>query len=389
MSTSKLYDLDGDVVWSTYGAELATDKEGCPQFEAVLGGQVSSTLAYDLDLVDLYGQRGRFDVVRTCIPLEEVPGGTVIGVFEIDRDVTSDVAAQIGDVKSTVLRTTVATMGGLFLFLLGFIVTADVTHIRSRRRELSLIQTQLDERQRAQGVLRDANENLKIRVRERTTDIEEANKQLHFARDAAFDASRAKSEFLASMSHEIRTPMNAILGMADLLSETPLNSEQGEYVRVFRAAGETLLSLINDILDFSKVEAGQVILEKISFDPGELVEDTATFLAVRAHEKGLELSIHISPEVPTAVLGDPVRLRQIVTNLIANAVKFTEQGEVVVHVENDPGAHGSGSIMFRISDTGIGIPQHRLESIFESFTQVDSSTTRRYEGTGLGLAIAT
>ena len=333
---SKLYDLDGDVVWSTYGGEFGADKEGCPQFEAVLGGQVSSRLAYDLDLVDLHGQRGRFDVVRTCIPLEEVPGGPVVGVFEISRDVTSDVAAQIGEVKSTVLRTTVATMGGLFLLLLGFIVAADVTNIRSRRRELSLIQAQLDEHQRSEDVLRDANENLESRVRERTTDLEEANKQLHEARDAALDASRAKSEFLASMSHEIRTPMNAILGMADLLSETPLNSEQGEYVRVFRAAGETLLSLINDILDFSKVEAGQLDLEKISFDLGELVEDTATFLAIRAHEKGLELSTHISPEVPAAVLGDPVRLRQVVTNLVANAVKFTEQGEVVVHVENDP-----------------------------------------------------
>jgi len=384
---AELYDPRGAVVWSTQPGEIGR-KEDCPRFEAVLGGRISSKLAYGLNLMDRYGLTRDFDVVRTCIPLRETAAGPVIGVLEINRDVTSDVVVQVGEVKSTVLRTTVATMGGLFLVLLGFIVTADVTNYRSTRRELSLIEAQLAERQLAADVLRDANENLESRVRERTSDLEEANEQLHEARDAALDASRAKSEFLASMSHEIRTPMNVILGMADLLSETPLNFEQEEYVRVFRKSGGTLLSLLNDILDFSKVEAGQLVLEKISFDPGELVEDTATFLAVRADEKGLKLSTHISPEVPTAVLGDPVRLRQVVTNLVANAVKFTEQGEVVVHVENDPETHESGSILFRVSDTGIGIPQQTLESIFDSFTQVDSSTTRQYGGTGLGLAIS-
>ena len=128
---AQLYDLDGDVVWSTFGGEPGMDKEGCPQFEAVLGGQVSSRLAYDFDLVDPQGQRGRFDVVRTCIPLEQVPGGLIVGVLEVNRDVSSDVVAQIGDAKSTVFRTTIATMGGLFLFLLGFIVTADVTNVDS------------------------------------------------------------------------------------------------------------------------------------------------------------------------------------------------------------------------------------------------------------------
>ena len=386
---SNLYDPGGAVVWSTQPGEIGAGKQDCPHFEAVLGGRISSKLAYDLNLVDLDGLARHFDVVRTCIPLRETPAGPVAGVLEINRDVTTDVVVQVGELKSTVLRTTVATMGGLFIVLLGFIVTADVTNYRSNRRELSLIESQLAERERAEGALRDANESLESRVRQRTTDLEDANKQLEKARDAALDASRTKSEFLASMSHEIRTPMNAILGMADLLSETPLNSEQWEYVRVFRAAGETLLSLINDILDFSKVEAGQLDLDKISFDPGELVEDTATFLALRAHEKGLELSTYISPEVPTAVLGDPGRLRQVLTNLVANAVKFTEEGEVVVRVENDPETHESGSILFRVSDTGIGIPQQRLKSIFDSFTQVDSSTTRRYGGTGLGLAICT
>jgi len=258
-------------------------------------------------------------------------------------------------------------------------------------------------RQRAEEALRDANENLERRVRERTSRLQAANEHLRQeiverrraeealkqARDQAIEASRVKSEFLANMSHEIRTPMNVIVGVADLLSEAPLPQEQREHVRIFRGAGETLLTLINDILDLSKVEAGQVDLEETDLDIGEIAYDVVEFLAPRAGDKGLELRSHLSPDVPTALVGDPVRLRQVLTNLVSNAIKFTEAGEVVLHVENGPEADGPVCILFRVSDTGIGIPQDKLESIFDSFTQVDSSTTRQYGGTGLGLTIST
>ena len=244
-------------------------------------------------------------------------------------------------------------------------------------------------RKQAEDALRDANENLERRVGERTSELEAANSQLQQARDTAIEASRAKSEFLANMSHEIRTPMNVILGMADLLSEAPLAQEQREHVRIFKGAGDTLLTLINDILDLSKVEAGQVDLEETEFDLGQIVDDIVEFLAPRASEKGPELRSHVSPEVPTALMGDPVRLRQVLTNLLSNAVKFTDKGQVELHVRDDPEVQEPGCILFRVSDPGIGIPQDKLESIFDSFTQVDSSTTREYGGTGLGLAIST
>lgn len=218
--------------------------------------------------------------------------------------------------------------------------------------------------------------------------LQKANAQLVEARDAALKASRAKSNFLASMSHEIRTPLNAILGMAELLSETQLDSEQQEYLRVFRTAGDTLLNTINAILDLSKLEAGQVIVEGVEFELRELVENTAEVLRARAHEKGLELNCHFAPDVPTVLAGDPVRMGAVITNLLGNAIKFTEKGEVGVHVENDPEANAPGALRFRVYDTGIGIPPDKLDVIFDSFVQADSSITREYGGTGLGLTIS-
>jgi signal transduction histidine kinase/DNA-binding response OmpR family regulator len=224
--------------------------------------------------------------------------------------------------------------------------------------------------------------------REIAHDIDELKRsetELIAAREAALSASRAKSEFLSSMSHEIRTPMNAVLGMADVLAETDLNGEQSRYLSTIINNGNLLLELINGILDLAKVESGRVSLERVPFSPREVVERVLETLAIRAHEKRLELIAQIDSRVPELVIGDPFRLRQILTNLVGNAVKFTEHGHVLITLQPDPGA--AALLRFVVEDTGIGIPADKLDSLFEPFSQADSSTSRRYGGTGLGLAI--
>ncbi len=216
----------------------------------------------------------------------------------------------------------------------------------------------------------------------------EAEVSIIAAREAAEAANRSKSEFLAGMSHEIRTPMNAIMGMAEVLSETELTPDQRKYVDVFSRAGETLLTLINDILDLSKVEAGHLELERADFDLRELLERTTEILNARAEPKGLKLSLSIASELPSRLNGDAHRLRQVIVNLVGNALKFTERGEVAILVA--PLAEvGADTILlqFSVRDPGIGIPANKLEAIFADFVQGDSSTTRQYGGTGLGLAI--
>ncbi|MBT4101075.1 MAG: response regulator [Gemmatimonadetes bacterium] len=408
VASACIYDADGEV-FATYPSDVMAADLPAPQghsqefvndhlllFRPIMDGEEQvGTVFLDADMSDLSERVERFVLSALLLMIGGVGVAALLSTL-LQRHISHPVLSlaqatrqvtATGDYSQQVERKTGGEIGQLYD---DFNAMLEQIHTRDGelRKAQEILESRVEERTQELSQSNEALQEEIQRHREARSTIQSINEDLISARDSALEASRAKSEFLANMSHEIRTPMNGIIGMTELLTDTRLTATQSHYLDTISISADALLNLINDILDLSKVESGKLAIEEVEFVLWDVVNSVMKLMAVRAHEKGLELACSVDPDVPDRMIGDPGRLRQIAVNLVGNAIKFTNVGDVVVRFALVEKSDELVKLQASVSDTGIGIDAEQQAEIFEAFSQGDSSTTRRFGGTGLGLSIS-